>query len=269
MDDGKGGTTKTVSNVLLPSLFRAKVDHPTFETWKTLSEKIKESWEEIQVSFLKTAEQKFWGSHDSTTKFKSATQRSGAATQLSNKDRKLYEKACKEGTGVNKEERDKVMKAKESKGNTKKGKNKKDTNGGLGTQYNLNQQLSGLPKGTILVPVKPQAAQNAHTNNASTAPPTNPTNNINLVPALDESNEIRAANFLQLANGNFVVGKTSFQLSSSVSNRISVQSYTQRSKSKGLLWIDSGTNVSAMGRCFKLIEETGRHANMTGFANDL
>ena len=49
---GQGGTTKPVSDALLPSLFRAKVDHPTFETWKSLSEKTKETWEELQVSFL-------------------------------------------------------------------------------------------------------------------------------------------------------------------------------------------------------------------------
>jgi hypothetical protein len=50
---------------------------------------------------------------------------------------------------------------------------------------------------------------------------------------------------------------------------MSVQSFKQRSNYKGNLWIDSGTNMSAMGRSFKMIEETGRFANMTDFANDL
>eukprot|EP00957_Ditylum_brightwellii_P154130 11729841-Ditylum_brightwellii.AAC.1 len=35
------------------------------------------------------------------------------------------------------------------------------------------------------------------------------------------------------------------------------------------LLIDSGANVSDMGRSFKMIEESGMFANMTGFANDL
>eukprot|EP00957_Ditylum_brightwellii_P058769 4455396-Ditylum_brightwellii.AAC.1 len=67
MDDGQGNTIKPICNALLPSMFRAKIDHPTFETWKSLSEKTKETWEDIQVSFLQVAEQKFWASHDSTT----------------------------------------------------------------------------------------------------------------------------------------------------------------------------------------------------------
>eukprot|EP00957_Ditylum_brightwellii_P156516 11912038-Ditylum_brightwellii.AAC.1 len=69
VDDGAGGTTTPISDALLPSMFRAKVDHPTFETWKSLSEKIRENWSKVQVSFLRTAEQKFKGSHDSSTKF--------------------------------------------------------------------------------------------------------------------------------------------------------------------------------------------------------
>eukprot|EP00957_Ditylum_brightwellii_P023198 1750359-Ditylum_brightwellii.AAC.1 len=73
------------------------------------------------------------------------------------KDKKAYDKACKEGTGVhprvwrklNRDERDKVMKAKESKGN-RKPRGERDQDGGLCTQYNVQQQLSNLPRGTIL-----------------------------------------------------------------------------------------------------------------------
>eukprot|EP00957_Ditylum_brightwellii_P110380 8418547-Ditylum_brightwellii.AAC.1 len=50
---------------------------------------------------------------------------------------------------------------------------------------------------------------------------------------------------------------------------MSVQSFKQQSNYKGNLWIDSGTNMSALGRSFKMIEETGSFANVTGFANDL
>eukprot|EP00957_Ditylum_brightwellii_P110240 8408328-Ditylum_brightwellii.AAC.1 len=50
---------------------------------------------------------------------------------------------------------------------------------------------------------------------------------------------------------------------------MSVQSLQQQSNFKGMLWVDSGTNVSAMGRVFCMIEDSGRKANMTGFANDL
>eukprot|EP00957_Ditylum_brightwellii_P107155 8175212-Ditylum_brightwellii.AAC.1 len=84
-----------------------------------------------------------------------------------------------------------------------------------------------------------------------------------------ESNLIRAANFLQLANGNFVVRITTFNLSSRVFQWISVQSYQQCTGYKGKLWIDSGTNVSVMGSSFKMIQDTCRYANMTDVANNL
>ena len=231
VDNGKGGTTKPVSDALLPSLFRAKVDHPTFETWKSLSEKTKETWEEIQVSFLREAEQKFRGNHESSTKFKSATQRSSAASQLNSKDKKTFDKACSEGTGVhpriykqlNNDERDKLKKARQSK----KEKGEKKSDGGFGAQYNLHQQLSNLPKGTILVPVQPKTNQNVSSNKVTTASPADTTNDSSTNNPTNESNEIRAANFLQLSNGNFVVSKTTFQLSSKVADRMSVQSFSQ------------------------------------------
>eukprot|EP00957_Ditylum_brightwellii_P208291 15356696-Ditylum_brightwellii.AAC.1 len=95
------------------------------------------------------------------------------------------------------------MKAKESKGNWKP-RSEKDQDGGLGTQCNLQQQMSNLPKGTILVPMQPQAGQDAQVHSTSATPSTTPTNNTNPVPPSNKSNEIPAANFLQLTNGNFV-----------------------------------------------------------------
>eukprot|EP00957_Ditylum_brightwellii_P038974 2946070-Ditylum_brightwellii.AAC.1 len=177
-------------------MFRAKVDHPTFETWKSLSEKIRENWSEVQVSFLRTAKQKFKGLHDSSTKFRSANQRSGAGT-LSQKDRNEYNRACKLGKGVTNptwrkltdDERDTLRKIRSEK---------KNKDGGLGAQYSAQQQLSNLLSGTVLVPMTPQASASGQVNNAmvtSAAPtPTSPTQPSNS----EEANQIRAANFLQM-----------------------------------------------------------------------
>ena len=49
---------------------------------------------------------------------------------------------------------------------------------------------------------------------------------------------------------------------------MSIQSYQQRLTCKGNLWIDSGTNVSTMEKSFKMIEDSVRRVDMTGFAND-
>ena len=52
VDNRKGGKTEAVSAILLPSIFRAKIENPMDETWKALSESEKEDWESIEVSFL-------------------------------------------------------------------------------------------------------------------------------------------------------------------------------------------------------------------------
>ena len=226
VEDGAGGTAKPVSNALLPSIFRAKIDHPIFETWKTLSEKTKESWDDIQISFLRIAEQKFRGQHDTSTKFRSANQRSGDGNnnnnsqKLSKRDNKAFEKACSDGFGVQpnlwkklrKEEKNKVKKARDEK----KKNEEKGNDGGIGSQYNLHQQLYRLPKGTILVPVNPQDNTTTQTNNTTATPTTVPTSNPFDASTTNKNNKIRDANFLQLANGNFVIRQTTFQISPKV-----------------------------------------------------
>jgi hypothetical protein len=74
VDNGNRGTTKQIGDALLPSAFRAKIDHPTFSTWKLISEKNKEDWNSVQVSFLRFAEQQFIVSHDSSCKYRTANQ---------------------------------------------------------------------------------------------------------------------------------------------------------------------------------------------------
>ena len=76
-------------------------------------------------------------------------------------------------------------------------------------------------------------------------------------------------NFLRLANGNYKVKNAAFHLSSQVSEKMSVQSHHTRHSGEHHIWIDGGTNISTMGKSFKMLEYTGRFADMTGFANDL
>eukprot|EP00957_Ditylum_brightwellii_P044059 3343313-Ditylum_brightwellii.AAC.1 len=108
---------------------------------------------EVQISFLQTAEQKFKGSNDSSTKLRTANQRSGAST-LSQKKKKDFEKARKQGKGVSitswrkltNDERDTLKKARPEK---------KTKDEGLGAQYSVHQQLANLPSGTVLVSMTP------------------------------------------------------------------------------------------------------------------
>eukprot|EP00957_Ditylum_brightwellii_P196246 14952610-Ditylum_brightwellii.AAC.1 len=74
VDDGTSRTSKHFSNAMLPSLLLAKVDHASFNIWKTLSEKDMEDWPSIQVSFLRAAEKDLTANHDTSSKFRMANQ---------------------------------------------------------------------------------------------------------------------------------------------------------------------------------------------------
>eukprot|EP00957_Ditylum_brightwellii_P047159 3581471-Ditylum_brightwellii.AAC.1 len=118
-DDGMGGVTRPVSDVLLPSMFRDK------------------DWDSIQVTFLRVAEKKFTGKHNSSDTFRPANQCTEGANRTTSKECKLYQKAEREGKGVpmriwkkmTKKERDLLQKAKQDK------QKKENANGGLGSQY--------------------------------------------------------------------------------------------------------------------------------------
>ena len=267
-----GGTVHAISPVLLPNVFRAKVTHPAFDTWKQLSEKHKENWDEVQLTFLQAAEKQFKGNHEKSDKFRVANQK--IKKKLSEADQKAYEKALSNGERASKDLYKKLDREQKEKLHEAIRNKKKQTDGGLGSQYNINN-LQSLPSGTVLVPCFPQGNQQMQTNNANLGSIQRDTVSTNQTPAQSagnsqlESNEQRALNFLQLANGNYVVRNAKFQFSSRVSAQMSVQSFHQKSKQTGFLWIDGGTNVSAMGRTFRLVKTTGRYADMTGFANNL
>eukprot|EP00957_Ditylum_brightwellii_P072061 5477463-Ditylum_brightwellii.AAC.1 len=94
--------------------------------------------------------------------------------------------------------------------------------------------MASLPPGTILVPMMPQSqAKNTQSqlNNATLGGRTRNVDQTTVTTNISgqESNQVRAANFLQLQQSNY----------------------------KGNLWIERGTNVNEMGRSFKMIEETG------------
>eukprot|EP00957_Ditylum_brightwellii_P041522 3144735-Ditylum_brightwellii.AAC.1 len=100
VDDGTGTSTKPFSNAMLPSLLSAKVDHASFNTWKALSEKDRDDWPTIQVSFLRAAEKISTANHDTFSKFRSANQRSEGRKNLTGKEKKLFKEACEKEEGL-------------------------------------------------------------------------------------------------------------------------------------------------------------------------
>eukprot|EP00957_Ditylum_brightwellii_P174430 13280788-Ditylum_brightwellii.AAC.1 len=133
VDDGTGRTAKPCSNAIFPSLLCARVDHTSFNTWKALSEKDREDWSTIQVSFLRAAEKILTTNHDNSSKFRTANQRSQGKKNLINKERELFKETCEKGESVhgniwgklNRKEKSELTKAKREK--------KVQNNGGLGS----------------------------------------------------------------------------------------------------------------------------------------
>eukprot|EP00957_Ditylum_brightwellii_P160010 12180305-Ditylum_brightwellii.AAC.1 len=180
VDGGTSRTSKPFSNAMLPSLLCAKVDHASFNTWNALSEKDREDWPTIQ--------------------------------------------ACEKGEGVPSSIWNKLTGKEKIKLTKVEREKKAQNNGGLGSQYSANQQLSSLPSGTILVPMMPQnQAINTQSkvNNEMVGSGTrnNDQTTVTANASGQESNQVRAANFLQLVNGNCVVMNATFRLSSNVSDR--------------------------------------------------
>eukprot|EP00957_Ditylum_brightwellii_P169669 12914182-Ditylum_brightwellii.AAC.1 len=94
--------------------------------------------------------------------------------------------------------------------------------------------MTSLPSETILVPMMPQnqaTITQSQVNNATMGSGTrnDDQTTVTLNVSGQESNQVRAANFLQLVNGNYVVRNSTFKLSSNTSDRMSVQSFKQQS----------------------------------------
>ena len=77
-----------------------KTDHHAFANWKELSEKTKEDWDNIQLSFMRVGQQHFKGKHEVTDKFRTANMQ-GKKGRLSTEDHKTHKEAVREGEDPN------------------------------------------------------------------------------------------------------------------------------------------------------------------------
>ena len=98
--DDKGGMTKPVTYYLLQSLFRSKVDHPSYKTWKDNSESQREIWKDIQVSLLRVTDRRFGENYDKSDKFKSS-KHIIRTTKLTDEKNKAYQRTLSRGGYIN------------------------------------------------------------------------------------------------------------------------------------------------------------------------
>eukprot|EP00957_Ditylum_brightwellii_P189797 14448996-Ditylum_brightwellii.AAC.1 len=113
--------------------------------------------------------------------------------ELAMEEQKLFEEACKEGIGVPYRIYIKLPRKEKKVLYEARQKKRGDTNGGLGLQYNLNQQLMNISPGFALTPMSKNNETLGSTGDYGEN--TGGTND----------NMRRAANCLQLANGGVVV----------------------------------------------------------------
>eukprot|EP00957_Ditylum_brightwellii_P101484 7733590-Ditylum_brightwellii.AAC.1 len=95
--------------------------------------------------------------HDTSSKFRTANQRLEGRKMLTDKEKKIFKEAYEKGEGVHGSIWDKLNRKEKSELIKAKRENKAQNNGGLGSQYSANQQMTSLPSGTILVPTMPQS----------------------------------------------------------------------------------------------------------------
>ena len=274
---------------LLPGLFRAKVSHSSFDMWKELSEKNNDDWRTTRKDFLSKAEkltldksnsnkfsvQNGMGEQQQEQQIVQDKKKRIAAGErfarwewklLSQEEQKACTKVYKEKKAKNKEKRSKELQG-----------NPNQAGGGLPSQYQVQNGFitlppgQALPEGTTFTP-NPSTTFQGMTNNTNLTPATQPPTNNNtptVAAAPNQANVQRALNMLTLQNGQFSLRNLRVNLSPRIQGVMSVQSYLQQTNAKGACYADSGTNIGAMGRHFRVTAYTGRHADMTGFANDL
>eukprot|EP00957_Ditylum_brightwellii_P175742 13382201-Ditylum_brightwellii.AAC.1 len=133
---------------------------------KALSEKDREDWPTTQVSFLRAIEKNLTANHDTSSKFRTANSRSEGSKGLTEKEKKLYKDACEKGKRLPANIWRKLTKEEKSELiKLKRGKYNAQNNGGLGFHaYDATESIYKHPVSS------------------------------------QESNQIRAANFLQLVN---------------------------------------------------------------------
>eukprot|EP00957_Ditylum_brightwellii_P188946 14383581-Ditylum_brightwellii.AAC.1 len=152
----------------------------------------------MQVTFFREANSVLGVNQDGSTNFCAANQKLEEDKGLTNEEKETYEKVLNEGKRVDNGQYKKLSGKEKEDLIQAKAKNQGEQNdGGLGSQYNVNQQFMSFPLSTILVPMMPQIqGGNSQTqvNNATMGSET-----------AQESNQVHATNFLQLANGNFVI----------------------------------------------------------------
>ena len=136
--------------------------------------------------------------------------------------------------------------------------NPNQAGGGLPSQYTLQNGIlslpagTSLPEGTVFIPSVNNVNANVQTN----------VNNVQQVPGGPNPQNVQRA--LHLLNGQFHTNNVKIKISEKYRDIMSVQCYNQQLGYKSSCFGDNGTNISTMGRAFKVVAGIGRKNDMAG-----
>lgn len=271
--DENGTIIPAINQILIPNFFRAKIKHPSYQQWHGISEKTNEDWKECQASFLREGEkmkdQLKTARNDRSDKLRTNNVSVSSKT-IEERIKTSTRMKAEEWKAATDEQRKRWLKVKkEKKAKNDNNSTNKNNNGGIPQQYASN--MGQLEPGTIIIPPTVSNVQGNANNQVATGATTtanNPTG-VQTPKTNNQTNQQRAKTMLQLSNGNYVICNQKFQLSTKVANQMSRQSHKIQDGYKSNIYVDGGTNISAMGRAFRILAYNDRYADMSGFANDL
>ena len=254
---------------LKKSTFLGKVDHPDYKSWVEVMEKSTDDFDETTLAFRDKAStlSKVPGSGPQGDRVTGKVQNAmGNENPRKKKNKKnsggkawfvkpeVWEKMSKEEKTKHYNKRKEHYDKKNDGETSPKETGQTNTHVSLPMQYNAQNNTFTVTDADGNVRSYSQAAAA----NAATVP----TSNVN-----------RAANFLQQSlptrGGLFTASNVMVKLSTTVSDFVSLESNLQQVGYQSTMCVDGGTNISLMGRSFKITTWSNREADMCGFADGL
>ena len=254
---------------LIKSDFLNKIHHPSMHAWKDVVKAAVVTNDELFTRFREKVEELSIKPKGDTTDSR-LTNNQTTNGGFTEEEKKVIAKSKKEGSRMPKElwnrlsanERKVVVKARRDKLRNNKDKDGATQPQPLPMQYSGNNQGASIyqtPDGKKyqLIPIEETQPTGQHN-----APPMLSLHYVSQ-SGTGVSNAQRASNMLSKANNLHV------QISNQMKEKLSVQRYKQVNDVEGDLCVDGGTNISTMGRTFRVVQWSDRFCDMEGFANDL
>ena len=250
---------------LQKSTFLAKITHPDFKQWVEVMEKSDDDFSTTTLEFRKKADSVYKKKGDGAggDRVSGKMQKTEGGNE-NPKGKRHFKKGKSKSTYIRpdiwstmspeaqKAHREKVQALKAAEKDSNQPNGTSETKPSLPMQYNA------------------QTNQFTVTDNDGNVRTFSQTNSVHSAATVPTSNTQRAVNLLNstpMQGGLFTVRNLQVKVSTKAHLFVLAQNQTEDTKS--LMCIDGGTNISLMGRAFRITTWSNRYADMCGFADEL